>query len=446
MNSVENSSGDSQRDGVLIPACVNAFLWAIGNGMTSTMLIVYLSLEFGAEGLAISLIIAAPKIIGVLRVAAPATNRWFVDRQSSSVWLYCLSGALLLAMSFLTAPGMFASPNFSLALLVICWSAYHLFEYFATVSLWSWLNDMMPSTDRGAFLGVRETCLTAGRIIGGLTAAAISAVILSAPNWMGDSVWRELLVEQGRWAGYALPAGMGAMFMIAAGLSLMWLPADTQKKTQPAFTVFEMFAPLFDRRYLPLLGFSLSFAVANGLTQAPQGMYPRVVLAIPVFWMILAPVFMRSFQAMLATPTGMLIDRWGHRRVLIASQILVAGGPLFFILATPEQPAWIAGAYVLWIAYVGLNVGLPSAMLGLAPERSGPHISVYFAISGLVYGLSTVCGGLLFDWVSTPDLRQWLSQWNTDRFEIFFAVGVLLRLSATIWLFWLADPERKKID
>jgi len=58
---------------------------------------------------------------------------------------------------------------------------------------------------------------------------------------------------------------------------------------------------------------------------------------------------------------------------------------LFYFLSTPQQPWWFIGASLLWIAYAGLNVGLPNLMLKLSrdPDRRVRYDAVY-------YGLSTV--------------------------------------------------------
>jgi hypothetical protein len=53
-------------------ANANAALWAIGNGLISTLLVIYLASDVGASGLALSLILAAPRFAGVLRLGVPA--------------------------------------------------------------------------------------------------------------------------------------------------------------------------------------------------------------------------------------------------------------------------------------------------------------------------------------------------------------------------------------
>src|SRR5690606_20349850 len=103
------------------------------------------------------------------------------------------------------------------------------------------------------------------------------------------------------------------------------------------------------------------------------------------------------------------------RRVLMVAQLLVGIAPVFFLLATPARPAWWFAAWVLWIAYVGLNVGLPNTMLKLAPRgNANGYIAVYFAIAGLCFGLGTLAGAILLNTLQTPPVNAWLQAWKLD--------------------------------
>lgn len=56
----------------------NGGIWALGNGLTSSTLVVYLALELGAPGagLAISMILAAPRIAGLLLLGGMLLDRF----------------------------------------------------------------------------------------------------------------------------------------------------------------------------------------------------------------------------------------------------------------------------------------------------------------------------------------------------------------------------------
>ena len=51
---------------------VNGVLWSVGNGLTTGTLIYYLAQELGAKGTALSVLIAAPTLVGLLRLVTPA--------------------------------------------------------------------------------------------------------------------------------------------------------------------------------------------------------------------------------------------------------------------------------------------------------------------------------------------------------------------------------------
>ncbi|QDU94152.1 MFS transporter [Lignipirellula cremea] len=432
-------------------ACWNGLLWAMGDGLVSTTLVVYLALEYGAKGIAISLILAAPKVVGVLRLATPAFLARLQNRKSFCLACFLLSSLVLWQLPFLSAPG-FLPPRGSLAVLIGLWSLYHLFEYMAVVALWSWLGDMAPGDRRGQFLGRREKLLTAGGIVGSLASGIFAAAWKFSPHWTGiDAASWE--TEFG-WLAFALPAGAGVGVMLLALLPLLKAPAlegatsPILKDKQPSSSAGSLAAgtttnvsPAGVRSSLFwLLAYSAWFALVNGVTQSAQSIYPKRVLLFSLFWIIAFTTCMRVGQMALAPAVGRWIDRHGHRGLLIVSQLIVALGPCFYLLATPEQPWWIAGAWLVWIAYVGLNIGLPSLLLKLAPARNRAlWIAGYFAVSGLMYGIGTLSGGVLFDRLQDRTFTLAAAGLTLDRFGLLFLAGAVLRASGAVWLLGIKE-------
>ena len=136
----------------------NGAIWALGNGLTSSTLVIYLALELGAPGagLAISMILAAPRIAGLLRLAAPGLIRWFGDRKRFCLVSYLMSVIVLAALPACIGARSLQTPTAGLIVLVMAWCVYHLLEYLGTVALWAWLGDLVPLRIRGRFLGRRE--------------------------------------------------------------------------------------------------------------------------------------------------------------------------------------------------------------------------------------------------------------------------------------------------
>ena len=199
----------------------NGAIWAIGNGLASTTLVIYLALELGAGriGLGISLIVAAPRIAGLLRLAAPALIGRLTDRRRFCLGAYLLGSLVLFGLPLAAAPGCLPSAGASLAALVVLWCLYHLLEYLGTVALWSWLADLVPLEIRGRFIGRRERWMVTGQ------AAAMLAGGLCTWGWHHNHP------ESARWIGYAIPALLGVCFMIGSLVPLALMPLIPTKAT-----------------------------------------------------------------------------------------------------------------------------------------------------------------------------------------------------------------------
>jgi MFS family permease len=187
--------------------------------------------------------------------------------------------------------------------------------------------------------------------------------------------------------------------MLAAAGQLVAMPAANHAPSAvPRAPWRSLVAAAVDRRYRRLLMFNCWLAFAQGATAAAQSMYPiRVLgLAFPNIQGLYSAMY--AGQSVIAPWMGRLSDRFGNRPVMIASGLVTATGPLFFLWATPQQPWLVGGAFMAWIAYAGLNVGLDNVKLKLAPaENNAPFLAVYHAAGELANGIAAVGGGLYFD-------------------------------------------------
>jgi len=192
----------------------NGGLWAVGNGLASTLLVVYLALELDAPGLGlgVGLILAAPNLAGVLRLAAPALVEKLGDRKRFCGGTFLFSALLLAGLPVLAAPGFLATPGASLAALVSLWCAYHLFQYLGTIALWSWLADLVPLGIRGRFIGRRERWMVLGQA-GGMLGAGLYA-------WG----WHAMYPGRPHWVAYVPALVLGVGFMLSALVPLVHMP------------------------------------------------------------------------------------------------------------------------------------------------------------------------------------------------------------------------------
>jgi MFS family permease len=406
----------------------NGAIWALGNGLTSSTLVIYLALELGAPGagLAISMILAAPRIAGLLRMAAPSLIRWFGDRKRFCLAAYLLSVVVLAALPACIIARSLQTPYVGLIVLVMAWCLYHLLEYLGTVALWAWLGDLVPLRIRGRFLGRRERWMVSGQAIGMLVAALFTMFVRDA--------WPDLP----KWLVYVLTAEVGVVCMALSLLPLTAMPDPRREKScEPQMPAAQrsLFAPLTDKRFRRLIYFGCWFSFFNGVTQSVQYLYPARVLAISLGFMLLLKTGMRVGQLGISPTMGRLADRFGNRPVMLLTLPIVASGPLFYFFSTPDQWYWMIGAWVVWIAYAGLNVCLPNLMLKLAPgEEKEAYIASFYAISGLCIAGSTLLGGVLFDRYS--DATFCVGRWEFDFYQYSFLFGWITRTMGVLVL-WL---------
>jgi MFS family permease len=413
----------------------NGAIWAIGNGLASSTLVIYLALELGAGqiGLGISLILAARQVVGVLRLGAPAMIGRLLDRKRFCVGTYLISALVLLGLPWVAAPGVLPSPEDSLAALVVLWCVYHLLQYLATIALWSWLADLVPLRIRGRFLGRRERWMVTGE--------ALAMLLSGLFAWW----WKQTHSRPAWWIGYAIPAGVGACCMIGALLPLAAIPRlATSRIVRAGATLRAMGAPFCDGRFLRLVLFGCWFSFFNGVTQSAQNIYPVRVLGISLFLMLGLQTGMRGGQLSISPYAGKLADRIGNRPVMLASLLLVAAGPLFFLVATPRQWWWFVGAWIVWIAYAGLNVCLPNLMLKLSPAESNtPYIAAYYTVTGLCYAASTIVGGALLDWLRPQEFVLFGGALVLDFYQYSFLFGWITRsLGVLVLLLVIEDHAR----
>ncbi|QDV72162.1 MFS transporter [Botrimarina mediterranea] len=389
----------SRRCDVLL-TYANGLVWSLGNGLVSTTLVTYLALDLGASGVAIAWLLAAPRFAGALRVAAPALvaagARIGWGRKAFCLGCFAASGVVLALVPTVAwgyddvdGPG---KQGLRIAALVAAWCVYHLLEYVGGVALWSWIGDLYPRRLRSRLLGGRERWLTLGRVIGIGVSVSLAAL------------WHVALPASSRWAPLAASASVGTALMVLALVPLAFVTAlASRPSARPAAPWRTLREALRERPYRRLLIYSCWFGFANGVTSTAQAIYPRAI-GIPYEQLQAYRVGMWSGQSAIAPWCGRMVARFGAKRVMLPAQLVVATGPLWFFLATPDRPWLIGVAFATWIAYAAINVGLDTLKLGLAdPKNNAPYLAVYYATSDIINGLTTLAGGLLYDTLKRAD-------------------------------------------
>lgn len=400
---------------------VNGACWAIGNGLTSGTWVTYLALDLGAGGRDISLLLAIPALVGLLRLAAPLVIGIAGSAKRTCVSLLLAAYLLLTA---LPAIGLVdARLTHPVAALVGLLCVHQLLEYMGTVALWSWLADLVPLRVRGRYFARRQVW----QLVALMPTLWLAGAW--ADHWKHTHTGSPLLP-------YVVTSAVGVGFLLLSVLPLALMPGsfDARPHKRPAALAWRsLVRPLADGNFRRLLVFGCWFSCFNGLTQSPQSIYPKSVLGIGLLAQSLMRTLMQGVQAGASLLAGRFSDRYGNQPVLAASQLTVAAAPLFFLMATPGDPNWLFGASFCWGAYAGINICLPNLMLKIAdPADRPPYIACYFALTSLTYAASTVAGGYGFEWAS----RTWFAgtQPPLELYRACFLASWLLRSLGVVWL------------
>lgn len=400
----------------------NAGIWALGNGLVSTTLISYFAQSLGAQSAAISWIIAAPKLVGVLRWFAPSLLKLGGSYRTTSTLAFLLSTVFLLLLPLGSLPNVWPSTTVAISVIVVCWCLYHLAEYCGYVVFIAWLMQLVSPEIRGRFFGLRERWLTAGNLVGFLFAGLLGAVL------------RNGFEVDLRWIAYPLLAIYGAL---AIGFSVLplWSIVEPETNIPPNHSLADDWKHWSGSRARWFLLYGTWFSAANGLFSTLLYIYPYRGLDLSLFLPLAMAASMRLGQSLISRPVGVTIDRFGWRSVMICGQVLIAFGPLLFSFGTV---GYIAGN-LIWIAYALINVALPIAIVDGRHDRStAPPLALYFAWTGLVYGITALAGQSVADYFVSTQYRHDPSAYST-----YFFVATLARLSAVLPLV-LLPTERKR--
>lgn len=420
----------------------NGALWALGSGLASGTVVNYLAMDYGAAGLALSLAIAAPKLTSLVQLVQP----WFVGRIASRK-IVCLTSLLVSSLVLATLPlwvevAAAEGDRWALVALIGGWTLYHVLEYVGAAALWSWMRDEVPGRVRGRVWGVRESWMAAGRWTGLFVGVGLAEAARFDWTFLADSSWLSAMLQDSTFSGRHLLLAIGGGILCASVVPLFSL-RDRRTASEP-FPAGQYAAALRSSAFWKLIAFATLLAAANGFAQAPQGLFPYKILGLSLTTMLVLRGMLFAGQGAIARWFGRRFDEGRHRGWMLFCQLTVAAGGALFLFATPEFPWPFHAAWILWIAYAGLNVAIPDLTLRFAPQgAAGPWIGLSFSLAAVSFGVATVAGGWAFEHLPIAD---WLGFGESSRgqYDAFFVVATALRLLAAGCLFLLPATLTKK--
>ncbi len=423
-----------QRRRALRLGLVNAVINSIGYALTTGAIVTYLAQDLGAKGRALSLLLAAPSLAGLLRLFTPAIIARTGSIKKTCVGAIGLGYAVLLGLPLVgwLAPQLPTGVALALLITVVC--GYQLLDFIGIVALWAWFAELVPLRVRGNYFGWRQ----------------MLQLLLSIPTALAAGYFADYwyaaykTVPSMKLLGYAIPNALGTICMLASLIPLWLMPAAGEVPTATGISWRAMAAPFRQWQFRRLLSFRAGLSIANGISQAAEKAFPKNVLLLGVGDMAIMRNVMQVGQIGVSRWAGPFSDRYGNRPVLVICQWLVSIAMVFYLIAspTPHWHAWLlVGAWALWSFYAGHNICLPNLALKLAPaDEKSPYVAAHEALASICHALATIAGGFLFDWLSDTDL---LARWgigHANPYIVIFALALGFRLLAVPLAMAISEP------
>lgn len=432
--------------------CRNAFLWGVGNSFINSTFVIYFlkalvpsASASAALGTAIAWTVAAPRLIGLLRLLTPAAIGWVGGRKRLCVGCAFFAPLILLALPlgspFFESLATTGGDGLNLAFLLIgaLWALHHLVEYVATTALWSWMGDVVTPASRLRFFARRERRLLLGKLVG-LAGVGAFTYLQRSPLFPTDffaaDAWK-----------IALPL-LGVVFLTVSAFPLFRAPEIcVEKNDNPSVSniLQTLCAPLRSPSFLTLVLFGAAIQAVLGFTQSPQYYFRTSVLQLSLFASLASSAFINVGQWGTANRAARFVARWNAPTACFSALSVVAIG--FFLYATAPTNAWrvVFIAALFWIAWVVVNIALNNEITRRSqPGERSAFVSFYFAATALAFGLSSMVGGRVFDRVrkfaverQTPDLEIEYCR------VVFVVAGAFLALAPTLLLLF---RERRDVS
>ncbi len=295
--------------------------------------------------------------------------------------------------------------------------------FFTALPPWmSWLADIIPRGEHGAFCGRRDAWM----------ALSVIAVLVPA-GFIVDRTPEEhqLSMIVGI---FVLATIVGILDVLIHGT----IPEPPSSVVKGESLFVRVLKPMRDRRYRPWLVFQAcwTFAVTLGGALAMLYFIEELGIRKNFFGGMLVIVGL-SFAGSWATGawSGRLVDRLGMRSVLQGSHLARCLFPAFWLFATPATALWWVGAGSL-IGGISTTACLTATNKLTTrfsrPEQRAMYVAASTTVGRLAGGVGVILAGFLLDLFEGRIFK--IAGCELGVFQVLVIVSITLRLAATLIL------------
>ncbi len=390
------------------------------------MYLVPFAIFLGAGNLLVAMLASAPLLLGAVAqlISARALDQT-KSRRGLSVVPAVLQGLWLLPIAALpwVAPERPALWLLALAL------GYHVCAGLVVPAWNSWIAELVPPWQRGAFFGRRNRVRTAVEFSCALAAGGLLAL------------FRGLSLEA---FGFLIIFVVAALARLASAREIhaMYEPPYQRPPASAAFT-FRQF--LYRSPRANFGRFTIYVALFLAATHVASPFFTPFMLRDLGFGyaeFTLASVTFIAAQAVMMQAWGRVGDRFGNRRVLKITGFTLPILPILWVFAT-DLPAVLVLQAVAGLLWGGFHLAVANFLFDtVTPEKRARCVAYYNTVTnaGLFVGASA--GGLLATVLPDHAELESLGLPLISGLQLVFVASGLLRLLATLALLPLVREVR----
>ncbi len=355
--------------------------------LTGSAILVAFALKLGASNALIGLLAAIPHLSQLIQLPAIGLVRRIRNRRLISVSASTVGRSAWLLVA---AAPFLLSEAAVLTMLVTGLLIASVLAAVANCGWNSWMHELVPKDQLGAFFGRRFSLATATGVVVSLSAG------LFLDHLSGALFENDLY-------GYSVVFAVSFVFGI---IGVMFVARIPEPRYQPSdSSVFqEIRKPFRDRNFKNLIHFLASWNIAIYLATPFFSVYMLKRLEMDLTWVIALIVLGRLVNILFLRLWGSFSDKISHKSVLAVSAPLCLLCILGWTFTTmPDKhvltfPLLVVLHILMGIAMAGITLAIGNIGLKLAPSGEGTgYLATTNFVSALAAGLAPIFSGRLVD-------------------------------------------------
>lgn len=397
--------------------------------LTCGVFLVTFALELGASNVVIGLLAALPPLLQFVQIPSVYLVERFRNRRAMTMLASLANKSMLLLVACIP---LVISADHRVLVLIIAIALRSLFVSIGACSWHSWMRDLVPQNQMGAFFSRR------------MRLSKIVDVPLSLLIGVYLDHWKNAF-SNGLYA--YTPLYFSGFFIGLLGVYYIYATPEPRIRSQSPFPFMRLLQkPFRDRNFMNLVKFMASWSFAVNLTAPFFTVYMLKRLELDLSWIVTLTALSQVVNISFLRIWGDFSDRFSHKSVLRVSGPLFIIGILAWTFTTlPEKhiltlPLLVVIHVVLGMATAGVTLASGTIGLKLAPRgEATAYLATINLVNSLSAGIAPVLGGLFADFFAQRELAitlTWLSPQraiafqtlNLQQWDFFFFMAFLIGL------------------